>query len=79
MMLLTWPFHGLVAIVNEIVRQAEEAMYDETALQQELKALYARLESGQIAEGEFERRENELAERLAKAEEFHRQQRRRAH
>jgi hypothetical protein len=79
MMLLTWPFHGFVAIVNEIVRQAEEAMYDEAALQQELKALYALLETGQITEEEFEPRENELAERLAMAEEFHRQQRRRTH
>ena len=78
-MLLTWPIHGLMAIINEVIRQAEDAMYDQTALQNELKALYARLEAGELGEEEFTRRENELAERLALAEEFHRAKRRATH
>jgi len=77
--LLTWPFHGLVAVFKEVMRQAEDALYDETALQNELKALYARLEAGELGEEEFERREGELAERLAIAEAYNRQKRRAAH
>jgi len=76
--LLTWPLHGIAAIVREIVRQAEEALYDETALQDELKLLYARLEAGAVGDEEFEQREGELAERLALAAEYHRQKRRAA-
>ena len=79
MILLTWPFHGLVAVFKEVMRQAEDALYDETALQHELTALYARLEAGEVNEDEFEQRENELAERLAIAGEYNRQKRRAAH
>ena len=78
MILLTWPFHGVAAIFSEIIRQAEDALYDETSLQDELKRLYARLEAGALSEEEFERRESELAERLALAAEYHRQKRREA-
>jgi gas vesicle protein GvpG len=77
--LLTWPFHGLVAVFEEVMRQAERALYDETALSDELKALYARLEAGEMDEDEFERRENALAERLAIAEAYNREKRRAAH
>jgi len=77
--LLTWPFHGLVAVFKEVMRQAEDALYDETALQNELKTLYTRLEAGELGEEEFERREGELAERLAIAEAYNRQKRRAAH
>ena len=79
MILLTWPIHGLLAVINEVIRQAEEAMYDQAALQNELKTLYARLEAGEMEEEEFTRRENELAERLALAEQFHRSRRRASH
>jgi hypothetical protein len=77
--LLTWPFHGIAAIVMEIIRQAEEALYDESALHAELKALYGRLEAGELTEEEFTRQEGELAERLALAEQYHRRKRRAAH
>lgn len=79
MILLTWPLHGLAAVFKEVMRQAEDALYDETALHAELKRLYARLEAGQMTEEEFERREGELAERLAIAEEYNRQTRCAAH
>jgi hypothetical protein len=77
--LLTWPVHGLLAIFKEVMRQAEDALYDEAALHNELKLLYGLLESGQVSEEEFERRECVLAERLAIAEEYNRQKRRAAH
>jgi len=76
--LLTWPVHGLVAIFSEIIRQAEDALYDESALQAQLKWLYARLEANDISEAEFERQERELADRLAIAAEYNKHQRRAA-
>jgi len=77
--LLTWPVHGLVAIFSEIIRQAEDALYDEGALQAQLQSLYARLEASEIGEAEFERREGELAERLAIAADYNQRQRRATH
>jgi hypothetical protein len=77
--LLTWPVHGLVAIFSEIIRQAEDALYDESALQAQLQSLYARLEANEISESEFERQESELAERLALAADYNRRQRRATH
>jgi hypothetical protein len=77
--LLTWPVHGLVAIFGEIIRQAEDALYDESALQAQLQSLYARLEANDISESEFERQENELAERLAIAADYNQRRRRAAH
>jgi hypothetical protein len=73
--LLTWPFHALFAVFEEVARQAEEALYDEGTLHAELMALNARLERGELTEEEFARREGELAERLALAEAYHRRQR----
>lgn len=78
MILLTWPVHGLFAIFSEIIRQAEDALYDESALQAQLKALYARLEANEISDTEFEQRESELAARLAIAADYNRRQRRAA-
>jgi hypothetical protein len=78
MILVTWPLHGIMAICNEVIRQAEDALYDESAIQAELKSLYARLEAGQVSEEEFDQREGELAERLALAAEYNRQKRRAA-
>ena len=79
MILLTWPVHGLVAIFSEIIRQAEEALYDESALQAQLQSLYARLEAHEISDAEFERREHELAERLAIAADYNQRQQRATH
>jgi hypothetical protein len=73
--LVTWPFHALFAVFKEVARQAEEALYDESALHAELMSLNARLERGEVTEEEFARRENELAERLVLAEAYHDRQR----
>jgi hypothetical protein len=70
--LLTWPFYGILAIFEEVARQAEEALYDEAALCSELRLLHARFEAGDMTEEEFTGREDELAARLARAEEYHR-------
>ena len=74
MRLLTWPIDGLFYIFEEVARQVEAALYDEDALQAELKSLYARLEAGEVSEEEFERRESDLAARLVAAEDYHRRQ-----
>jgi hypothetical protein len=71
--LLTWPFDGIVAVFKEVMRQAEDALYDEANLHRELKSIYTRLEAGELSEEEFTRREGELAERLAIAEEYNRE------
>ena len=74
-MLLTWPVHGVIAVFQEVMRQAEEAMYDEAALQAELKLPYQRLQAGELTEEAFELRENELAEQLAAAAEYNQHKR----
>ncbi len=70
---LTLPLRGLFWIFEEIAARAERAYYDEDALRAELMRLYRGLESGAVSESEFARREEQLARRLAEAEDRHRQ------
>jgi hypothetical protein len=59
------PLHGLLWVarkVDEAMGQEQER--EEEALKARLRELYLQLESGQLAEEEFEAREAELLERL---------------
>lgn len=63
--LLLAPLHGLVWIAEQVHEAAREEMAGEAeAITEELQRLYMLLESGQIAEADFDARERELLDRL---------------
>lgn len=67
--ILASPFNGILWIFNEIKKAAEEEQKgDAGAIKHELSELYILLESGKIAEEEFEQREKILLDELDKLE-----------
>ncbi|MEV5241096.1 gas vesicle protein GvpG [Streptomyces cinnamoneus] len=54
-------------VLRRVVAEAERVYYDPAAVQGELKALEEQLTSGLIDEEEFDRREDELLDRLTEA------------
>ena len=67
--ILLAPFHGLLWIVEEIHRAAQEEMVnDAESITAELSTLYMRLETGKITEQEFAEQEKVLLDRLDKIE-----------
>jgi hypothetical protein len=66
--ILTWPFNGLIRIFEEVAERAEHEMYNEEAVMAELTELYRKLESGDLSEEEFGRREVSLVQRLEEIE-----------
>ena len=63
--LLTAPFRGLLFVLREIAKAAEEERAgEERAAMGELAALHRALESGQLTEDAFDEREARLLERL---------------
>jgi hypothetical protein len=63
--LLMAPFKGLLFVMREVARAAEEEQAgEERATMGELAALHRSLESGQLTEDAFDAREIELLERL---------------
>ncbi|MGX1882979.1 gas vesicle protein GvpG [Streptomyces sp. NPDC055287] len=63
------PVRGVGWVVQQVARTAEEEYYDPGPVMRELAELEQALESGEIDEETFDRREDELLERL---EEIHR-------
>lgn len=63
--LLLAPLHGLLWVFQKIHEAAQEEVAGEgDAIAVELRELYMRLETGQIAEAEFDAREGVLLDRL---------------
>ncbi len=63
--LLLAPFKGLLFVLREVARAAEEEQAgDERAAMAELAALHRSLEDGRLTEAEFDLRETPLLERL---------------
>ncbi|MFJ6695041.1 gas vesicle protein GvpG [Streptomyces sp. NPDC091272] len=58
------PVRGTGWVLQKVVDEAEKQYYDPAAIQRELRALEERLEAGEIDEAEFDRREDELLDRL---------------
>jgi Gas vesicle protein G len=56
--------NGFMYIVKEIAKRAEDELYDEEGVRDELVAIYRALESGAMTEEEFQVKETELLERL---------------
>ncbi|MFD5103218.1 gas vesicle protein GvpG [Streptomyces albidochromogenes] len=60
------PVRGTSWVLRQVVTEAERQYYDPSAIQRELSALERQLEAGEIDEAEFDRREDELLDRLEK-------------
>ncbi|WP_326599827.1 gas vesicle protein GvpG [Streptomyces sp. NBC_01803] len=58
------PARGAGWVLEQVVAEAERQYYDPSVVQRELAGLEEELISGLIDEGEFDRREDELLERL---------------
>lgn len=68
--LVTWPFSGLLWIVQEISNAAsEDRLAEADALRGELRLLYVDLERGAITEADFDRKESQLLDQLDRIEE----------
>ena len=75
--LLTFPVSGPVSgtrlLLDVLLREAERELYDEAAIRQQLSALQACRELGQLDDAEFEQEEERLLERLLEARAYHQQ------
>ena len=58
------PVRGVVAVAEQIRRQAEEVYYDPVAIRAELDEVDARRRAGDLTEEEATAREDELIDRL---------------
>ena len=58
------PVRGGLWAVRQVVTEAERQYYDPAVVRTELARLEQRLEAGEIDDGEFDRLEDELLDRL---------------
>ena len=63
----------LLFIAEKILEQAERELMNEEEVRHDLRGLYEQLESGRMSEEEFEKREEELVERLEDIEKYKRE------
>jgi len=68
--ILLAPIKGPCWIAKKVHDMAMEEFLDEEKVREELKDLYVSLETGKISEEEFERREEELVERMEEIESY---------
>ncbi|GGO95333.1 gas vesicle protein GvpG [Wenjunlia tyrosinilytica] len=67
LMLPAAPFRGIGWVLRQVADAAEQEYYDPAVIHRELKRLERELTSGLIDEAEFDRREDELLDRLEAA------------
>ncbi|MEU6004965.1 gas vesicle protein GvpG [Streptomyces sp. NPDC047453] len=58
------PARGSAWAIRQVLREAERIYYDPATVQAELARLEQQLEAGEISAEEFDRREDELLDRL---------------
>ncbi|MER6567266.1 gas vesicle protein GvpG [Streptomyces sp. NPDC001093] len=61
------PVRGAGWVMGQVLREAERIYYDPATVRAELARLEEQLEAGEITEEEFDRREDELLDRLEAA------------
>ncbi|MER6997127.1 gas vesicle protein GvpG [Streptomyces sp. NPDC000410] len=71
------PVRGVAWVVERVLEAAEDEYYDPAPIQRELAELEAELVAGRIDEATFDRREDELLDRLEEIREFRQEGRRR--
>ncbi|MEU3298987.1 MULTISPECIES: gas vesicle protein GvpG [unclassified Streptomyces] len=64
------PVRGVGWVMERVLEAAEDEYYDPAPIQRELAELEARLVAGEIDEETFDRREDELLDKLAEIREF---------
>ncbi len=64
LMLPMAPVRGSAWVLRQVVTEAERQFYDPAAVRRELAELEEQLLAGEIDEAEFDRREDELLDRL---------------
>ncbi|MFE5297759.1 gas vesicle protein GvpG [Streptomyces sp. NPDC056632] len=73
------PLRGTLWVVDQVLTAAEREYYDPEPVMRELKDLERRLTSGELDEAEYDRREDELLDRLEEIESFRQAGRAAAH
>ncbi|MFF4833746.1 gas vesicle protein GvpG [Streptomyces sp. NPDC001315] len=58
------PVRGAGWVMRQVLQEAERIYYDPATIRAELSRLEEQLETGEIAEDEFDRQEDELLDRL---------------
>ncbi|MBT2393255.1 MULTISPECIES: gas vesicle protein GvpG [Streptomyces] len=58
------PVRGAAWVLRQVAEEAERQYYDPSVVQAELARLSDRFDAGEIDEDEFDRREDELLDRL---------------
>ncbi|MEU0053934.1 gas vesicle protein GvpG [Streptomyces sp. NPDC006184] len=58
------PVRGSAWAIRQVLQEAERIYYDPSTVRAELARLEEQLEAGEITEEEFDRREDELLDRL---------------
>ncbi|MEV1050268.1 gas vesicle protein GvpG [Streptomyces sp. NPDC049887] len=61
------PVRGTFWVLRQVADEAERRYYDPSTIRRELALLERQLEEGEIGEEEFDRREDELLDRLERA------------
>ncbi|WP_432075302.1 gas vesicle protein GvpG [Streptomyces wuyuanensis] len=61
------PVRGTFWVLRQVADEAERRYYDPSTIRRELSQLEHQLEAGEIDEEEFDRREDELLDRLEQA------------
>jgi hypothetical protein len=61
------PVRGSAWVIRQVMREAERIYYDPATIRAELASLEEQLEAGEIDDAEFDRREDELLDRLEAA------------
>ncbi|MFF3325619.1 gas vesicle protein GvpG [Streptomyces sp. NPDC002889] len=64
------PVRGVAWVMERVLETAEDSYYDPARVQQELAELEAELVAGHIDEETFDRREDELLDRLEEIKAF---------
>lgn len=65
--LVTFPVNALIWLLEELRDRAEQELYDESKIRQELLELESRLKSGSISQEQYEVGEQALIDRLQEA------------
>ena len=71
---VSMPLTGGRWVLQTLLSEAERRYYDEAAIRQEMAELERQLVAGEVDDETFDRREEELLERLLEAREYRRQQ-----
>jgi chorismate mutase len=65
------PVRGVVAVAEQIRRQAEQEFFDPVRIREQLAAVQRRREQGELSDAEATAQEDELVARLVEARERH--------